>query len=1315
MCEDMGMDGMFVANVGMSCSIRNGDFIDPSDQKSLLPFRQDIEDAIEFALGDPATNEWAAKRAEMGHPEPFPLKYVELGNENGTARYSKRYGFFYDYLKNKYPDITFINTLTWWDNGLFGDYKKTDMLDVHWYVTPDEFYNDATIFENAYRGKTAGKNDFTIYAGEYAANNNVGQGNMDAALSEAAFVGAMERNSDFVTMASYAPLLTNVNQPNWSCNLIWYDNHQVMGRASYYVQTMYADNRPDYNVKTRIYSDGQTLMSQGKIGLGTWATSAKFRNLKVSSLDGNTTYYTSDFKTGLNDWSEFSGTWNVDDDGNYVQSSNGTPCLSFINAYAFRNCTFEVEAMKTGGAEGFLIAFGADTTNVNTHYRINIGGWSNTKTAVEKVVNGGSSVVSESVSQNLKNNQWYKIKVVMREGDGIYYYLDNKLILTYKTGDILNGRLQAFGGYDDAAGEMVIKVVNAKSEKLTANLHLNANGIESTGKVITLKAASLSDENSLSTPKKISPKESTFSGFANEFEYTFEPNSFTILRVKASKSAPTAITFPTYAYNDSPIPLAEASQKYNNAVNRLKALVAQAESNIIEGATGVDALKANIATSQEMLSNGSALTKELEEQCEVMQEAINTYFRGMMVSKNEQTSMIKNANFSTMNNSGWQGSAPALEHNVGEFWNTNFDSYQNLSGLENGYYLLYAQAFYRNGGQSEAFAAHNDGSEQLNAKLYAGSSSVDIRSLYDYQFSFGSWSNYCDNREQAEKAFNQSGDTYANYVIAEVTNGTLKIGVKKTKGVGADWTCFNNFRLFKIETDGSEPVEEETTVWCGNPILKTHYSADPAPMVYNDTFYIYYDRDLGLTPSGEVYFWMDEWRVASSTDMVNWTDHGTSLPLSAFKWAADGSAWASQCIERDGKFYWYTCADYPGHWHGIGVAVSDTPTGKFKDALGKPLISTGVLGDIDPTVFIDDDGQAYLYWGNNKLCYAKLNKNMTSIDKTIGNAGVVNVPLTKEGFGGLKVDGKVEGDNCFEEGPWIMKREGIYYLIYAAGGVPENIAYSTSSSPTGPWTYRGKIMPVTNTASFTNHCGVVKFKDNWYFVYHTGWLNEGNGGGGFNRSVAIEELHFNEDGSIQPIEPTRNGVKAIGKLNPYIWQSAATMNNGFGVSIEGNDEDGLYVTDINTLDSIAIANVDFGSEGAKSITLKYASPTSGAKMFVMQDKNRGGTRLAYFTIDPTESESDIREVTYDLTNIPSGTHRIIFYFQMGQNLRLYGWRFNHEDAETVGINNVKAENQVSPSLKGIYDLGGRKLASDSNLISKLPQGIYIIDGKKVKI
>lgn len=244
-----------------------------------------------------------------------------------------------------------------------------------------------------------------------------------------------------------------------------------------------------------------------------------------------------------------------------------------------------------------------------------------------------------------------------------------------------------------------------------------------------------------------------------------------------------------------------------------------------------------------------------------------------------------------------------------------------------------------------------------------------------------------------------------------------------------------------------------------NPVVQTHYAPDPAPMVYNGTVYMYTGDDI----PGFDFYYMTKWRVLSSTDMVNWTDHGSPITLESFKWARD-RAWAAQCIERNGKFYWYICAQSTKNDMAIGVAVSDSPTGPFKDALGKPLIINGSWSNIDPTVCIDDDGQAYLYWGNGSLYYVKLNKDMISY-----SGDIVATPLNVETFGGVRGNKSTENPNkdSFVEGPWFYKRNSQYYMMFAGMGKGgETLSYSTSSGPMGPWKYQGKIMENQKTEQF---------------------------------------------------------------------------------------------------------------------------------------------------------------------------------------------------------------------------------------------------------
>ena len=394
-----------------------------------------------------------------------------------------------------------------------------------------------------------------------------------------------------------------------------------------------------------------------------------------------------------------------------------------------------------------------------------------------------------------------------------------------------------------------------------------------------------------------------------------------------------------------------------------------------------------------------------------------------------------------------------------------------------------------------------------------------------------------------------------------------------------------------------------------NPFVQTWFTSDPAPMVHDGTMYVYTGHDEDKAD----FFWMQEWRVYSTKDMVNWQDHGSPLALESFSWA-DDRAWASQTIERNGKFYWYICAHSRlSRGMAIGVAVSDSPTGPFRDAIGKPLYENGSWDHIDPTVMIDDDGQAWLYWGNPRIYCVKLKEDMVSLD-----GEVFNLEMTEEGFGApdpSKRDKNVKYKDVYTEGPWIMKKPEVananskkgnaakgYYLLYAAGGVPEHLAYSEAPTPTGPWTYKGTIMPEGGTGSFTNHCGYERFMGHDYFFYHTGKLP---GGGGFGRSVAVEEFKFNADGTFPTIQPTNEGVKPIAKFDPFRRVEAETMAFSKGIKTEQNNEVGVYVTDIHNGDYIKLQNVGFGTKIPRTFKARVASGLRGGQIELRIDSLKG--------------------------------------------------------------------------------------------------------------
>lgn len=304
----------------------------------------------------------------------------------------------------------------------------------------------------------------------------------------------------------------------------------------------------------------------------------------------------------------------------------------------------------------------------------------------------------------------------------------------------------------------------------------------------------------------------------------------------------------------------------------------------------------------------------------------------------------------------------------------------------------------------------------------------------------------------------------------------------------------------------------KTFVFTGNPIVRDKFTADPAPLVYDGRLYLYVGHDEFYegqdSASGGKEFNITEWLCYSTDDMKTWTDHGAVLSPADFKWAV-GEAWASQVVEKDGKFYYYTTVQGGEPYVGkaVGVAVGDSPVGPFVDAIGKPLVSDdmtdngkrGWWNDIDPTVLIDGD-DAWLCWGNGTCFLAKLKPNMIELD---GDIKVVDVPN-------------------YVEGPWLHKRNGIYYLTYASfGNGSETISYATAPSMEGPWTPQGELTGNAEN-SFTIHPGIVEFKGQPYLFYHNATLElDGHKGAIGRRSVCVDSLFYNEDGTMNHVTQTK--------------------------------------------------------------------------------------------------------------------------------------------------------------------------------------------------
>lgn len=289
----------------------------------------------------------------------------------------------------------------------------------------------------------------------------------------------------------------------------------------------------------------------------------------------------------------------------------------------------------------------------------------------------------------------------------------------------------------------------------------------------------------------------------------------------------------------------------------------------------------------------------------------------------------------------------------------------------------------------------------------------------------------------------------------------------------------------------------------GNPIIRHQYTADPAVLVKNDTLWLFAGHDHAGNQSG---YHMRDWLLFSTTDMKHWKEHPVPLTIDEFKWAASKQAYAGHVAERNGKYYWYVSTN----WCGIGVAVADKITGPYKDALGKPLLtnkdcfaSSHSWACIDPAIFIDDDGQPWITWGNRECYIAKLKDNMIEIDGEIKQI-------------------KFNEAHPFTEAPWIHKYNGKYYLTYASEW-PEKIAYAVADKIDGPYEMKGIISEIAGNSN-TTHPAIVNFKNQWLFFSHNGGLHNGTS---YSRSIIAEPMEYDAEGNIQKIHPSTEGVPCI--------------------------------------------------------------------------------------------------------------------------------------------------------------------------------------------
>ena len=518
--EDICAEPVPVVNCGMCCQARRrGEHVPLAE---LGPWIQDALDLIEFANG-PITSKWGQKRAEMGHPEPFNMKYLAVGNEQWNEEYFARYEPFYEAIKHRYPEINVISTsgpnvssglysFAW---NKFRTDTRADVVDEHYYVQPE------WLLQNTDWYATYDPQGPKVFVGEYAAHDGRGRrNNLRAALAEAAYMTGLVRHSDVVLMASYAPLFGKFGHAQWRPNLIWFDNTQVVLTPSYHAQAIFGQNRLDVVLPIEVDARETSTKSSGMVGVGTWNTRAEYKDVTVTGPDGKV-LYRSDFSNGMEGWDTAGGSWDVHD-GALRQDMIATDVRAVIGDPSWTDYTLALKARKLAGREGFLILFHSAGLDDPTWW--NIGGWENTSHAIQE------SVFPEShVEGRVETGRWYDIRIVL-SGGTVKAYLDDQLIHSAEAATAQ--QLYAAAGVDKAADELVIELVNPTGEPCDTEFNLSGYGpgtVDAT--LTTLTADNPNSDNSLARRDRVAPQESTVTGVAADFTHTVPPYSLQVLRI----------------------------------------------------------------------------------------------------------------------------------------------------------------------------------------------------------------------------------------------------------------------------------------------------------------------------------------------------------------------------------------------------------------------------------------------------------------------------------------------------------------------------------------------------------------------------------------------------------------------------------------------------------------------------------------------------------------------------------------------------------------------------------------------------------------
>jgi alpha-L-arabinofuranosidase len=517
-CEDLKMEPLLAVYAGYSLK---GDHVNPGPD--LEPFVQEALEEIEYCIGDETTT-WGKQRAANGHPAPYDIHYIEIGNEDWFDRsgsYDGRFAQIFDAIKAKYPKLLCIATAA-------VKSRRPDLYDDHGYP------HDRAMLKQVHKYDHPPASRPKVFFGEWATQDGKPTPTMRAALDDAAWLTGLQTDCNTVVMNCYAPLFVNVNQGawQWPTNLIGYDAASSFGSPSFYAQSMFSKAWGDTVLPVKLEAPKVELppvaASQGGIGVGTWHTTAEYKDIKVTQA--GKTLFESDFAAGLKGWKPSKGSWEPKDGVLAQTDENSTPHI-ITGDGNWQDYTLQLKARKTGGNEGFLILFHA--RDKNNFIWFNIGGWGNTKSGLEVVGDGATGEpLGETSPFTVETNKWYDIRIECK-GLDIKCYVDDKLIVQATQAPAKpTESLFAAASRVDSTGEVILKVVNVIG--VAQPLEINLTGmpaVASEASIETLQGDP-NMQNTLESPTAIAPKQGKIDDAGTKFVHEFPANSVTVIRLK---------------------------------------------------------------------------------------------------------------------------------------------------------------------------------------------------------------------------------------------------------------------------------------------------------------------------------------------------------------------------------------------------------------------------------------------------------------------------------------------------------------------------------------------------------------------------------------------------------------------------------------------------------------------------------------------------------------------------------------------------------------------------------------------------------------